>query len=65
MWAIRSMSYEPFIQHLKAHRPQSREGQPKLDNGSKKSIGLEGMMKYTKPDSVDIMDPNFKFRPML
>lgn len=25
---------------------------------------MEEVLKNYKPDSVDIMDPNFKFRPM-
>ena len=43
---------------------ENNEGQPKLDNGSKKPIGLEGMHKFTKPDSIDSMDPELMFRPM-
>ena len=43
---------------------ENNEGQPKLDNGPKKPIGMEEVLKNYKPDSVDIMDPNFKFRPM-
>ena len=43
---------------------ENNEGQPKLDNGPKKPIGMEEVLKNYKPDSVDIMDPDFKFRPM-